>query len=417
MQIDKRKLNSIYDQYTNDENRLTHALMHTIASSDKIFIAFLKNFLPIKSAYKSGIYEISTQKVPFNHGDDIDEKIESIPDGWIINEKNNFGIAIEVKDKSDNIRLDQLKSHCNRIKSYEHPYLVVITPDINKPSKLETFDNIDFQNLEIIWKSWGEVYWWLKKIRNKDSDDKDSFLITSLIEYLERRREVLGFQGIDFERGFNVDEAKIILKSEMDELEPYVSSKYDELNKRRGAITTFSVNGVWDCFGSEDGFTNDIHITLGINEESHNILMVVPNSSRKAWRRLKQIFSDENNKNQLMSILAKLRNSVPYLYVEFVQRHFVTRQKGIQDGHLYFNLDAVGKPFIQTKSKTKLSSIWIQALQDAIINKRNLNGQVAFIARFFLHETKNITKPMFLNEVKNTLKEMKPLYDYLKLDV
>ena len=203
----------------------------------------------------------------------------------------------------------------------------------------------------------------------------------------------------------------------MDELEPYISRKYKELNKRRGAITTFSVNGVWDCFGNEDGFTNDIHITLGINEESHNILMVIPNSSRKAWRRLKNIFSDGNSKNQLMSILAKLRNSVPYLYVEFVQRHFVTRQKGIQDGHLYFNIDAVGKPFIQKKSKTKLSSIWIQALQDAIINKRNLNGQVGFIAKFFLYETKNIDKPIFLNEVKNTLKEMKPLYDYLKLEM
>ena len=137
---------------------------------------------------------------------------------------------------------------------------------------------------------------------------------------------------------------------------------------------------------------------------------------KKAWKRLKYIFSDDNSQKELTSILSKLRASAPYLYIEFNQRHFVGRQKSFKDGYLLLNLDTMGKPFRKESSKTKESKIWFQALKDAIIHKRNINGQVAFIVKFFRHETKGIETPKFLNEVKKTLKELKPLYDFLKIN-
>ena len=60
----------------------------------------------------------------------------------------------------------------------------------------------------------------------------------------------------------------------------------------------------------------------------------------------------------------------------------------------------------------KQSPIWLLAIQEAIINKRHLNGQVAFYTKFFFNETKGIDKPEFLNIVKSTLKNLKPLDDY-----
>jgi len=366
---------------------------------------------------KSGIFEISTQKVPLGHGDSDADKVESVPDAWIINETQNLGIAIEVKDRKNNIRISQLKSHANRISGYDHPYLLAITPDLHTPDKIIRLRKTDFTNLQIIWKSWDEIYRWLKHLLNKPSNaSRDEFLLTSMIEYLERRREVLGFQGIKFSKGFNVDEAKEILRSEMEELHPYVKNIYKDLVARRGGIPTTSVMGVWDSFGDAEGFTNDIHITIGINEDSHNILMVVPNSSNKAWNRLKKIFSNEKYRNELMTILSRYRKTVPHLYIEFVQRHFINRRIGINDGHLFFDLDVMGKPFMKKNSKTKQSSIWFQALNEAIINKRNLNGQVAFWTKFFLNETKGIDKPEFIKTVKSTLKNLKPLYEYLKSD-
>ena len=419
MKIDNSRLNSLYDQYSNEENRLTHALLNTIGSSNFILTKFLKKFIAIKPFYNSGVFEISTQKVPFSHGDSDSEKVQSVPDAWIINETTDLGIAIEVKDKKNSIRLGQLKSHINRIKGYDHPHLIAITPDLQIPIKIRELEQKNLSNLKVIWKSWDEVYRWLKDLSNKPfKNGKDEFLILSMIEYLERRREVLGFQGVFFNRGFNLDEAKDILKAEMEELQPYVKNLYKDLVRRRPAITTTSVVvGVWDCFGSAEGFTKDLHITLKISEDSHNIMLVVPDSSRRAWNRLKEIFSTEKYQNELMSILANYRKTVPYVYIEFVQRHFINRRIGIHDGHLFFNLDVIGKPFMKKDSKTKQSSIWFQALYEAIINKRNLNGQIAFYTKFFLNETKGIESPKFINDVKTTLKNMKPLYDFLKLDI
>jgi hypothetical protein len=193
MKIDNSKLNSLYDQYSNEENRLTHALLHTIGSSNFIFTNFLKNFIGIKPFYKSGVFEISTQKIPFSHGDSDSEKVQSVPDAWIINENIDLGIAIEVKDKKKNIRLSQLKSHINRIKGYDHPYLLVITPDIHMPKKILSIDQKSYPNLKKIWKSWDEIYLWLKDLADKQlsKNSKDEFLIVSMLEYLERRREVL----------------------------------------------------------------------------------------------------------------------------------------------------------------------------------------------------------------------------------
>ena len=67
--IDKTKLHPLYDQYSNDENRLTHALLHTIGSSNWILAGFLKNIVGIKQLSLSGTFEISTQKIPLSHGD------------------------------------------------------------------------------------------------------------------------------------------------------------------------------------------------------------------------------------------------------------------------------------------------------------------------------------------------------------
>ena len=97
MKIDKTKLHPLYDQYAIAENRLTHALLHTIGSSEWIFARFLKNIVGIKQLSLSGTFEISTQKIPLSHGDKDPDQVESVPDAWIIDEKSSLGIAIEVK--------------------------------------------------------------------------------------------------------------------------------------------------------------------------------------------------------------------------------------------------------------------------------------------------------------------------------
>ena len=416
MKINRTRLHPLYDQYSNQENRLTHALLHTIGSSEWLLPRFLKYIVGYEISLTGETYEISTQKTPFSYGDENQEDIESIPDAWIVDENSRLGIVIEVKDRKNSLILSQLRSHANKAKNYKYPYLLVITPDLKLPKKITDLEQKEDKRLHIVWRSWDEIYRWLINLNIPKSSQrtKDQFLVTSMREYLERRREVLGFQGIYFPSGFNVLEAKAILNAEMEELEENVRRTYKDLGERRPAITTFSQEAVWDCFGSEKGFTADLHVTLAINEKSHDISLTVPNSARNAWSRLKAVFSDERYESQLFSILSRLRKEIPHLFIEFNQRHFVAQKIGIRDGYMEFDIDTLGFPFRTQESKAKEFPVWKSAIRDAILNKKRINGQVMFKSRFFLTETKGIDKSQFIETAKRTIKAFKPLYGFLR---
>jgi len=183
---------------------------------------------------------------------------------------------------------------------------------------------------------------------------------------------------------------------------------------RRPAITTFSLESVWDCFGVEDGFTSDLHLTVGMRETYHEIAIVVPNASKKPWQRLKGIFSDPKEEEKLFLILEDLRKLVPHLYLEFIQRHFIARKKGIRDGFMEFNIDTLGKKFINKKTKTKEFPIWYPAIKSAVLNKSKINGQIMFKARFFYNDTKDIDKPRFIKTAEKTINAFKPLYKFIR---
>jgi hypothetical protein len=79
MKINRDGLNPLYDQYSNEENRLTHALLHTIGSSRRLLTEFLKKIVGAKSSFSRESYEISSQKIPFAQGDKDPDEIGSIP--------------------------------------------------------------------------------------------------------------------------------------------------------------------------------------------------------------------------------------------------------------------------------------------------------------------------------------------------
>jgi hypothetical protein len=173
---------------------------------------------------------------------------------------------------------------------------------------------------------------------------------------------------------------------------------------------------MWDCFGSSKGFTSDLHITLNITQNYHDISITVPNSAKKRWKRLQEIFKYPGYEQELFSILGKLRKKVPHLFIEFNQRHFVAQKFGIRDGFMEFNIDTFGSPFREKKSKTKEFPIWRDAIESAIRKKKGINGQVMFRSRFFLNQTKRIETPKFIETAKKTVASFKPLYEFLRSD-
>lgn len=414
MKIIRKRLNSIFDQYSNQENRLTHALLQTIGSSEWLLSTFLREMFRINDF--SGFFEISTQKVPLAQGDKEPKDIQSIPDAWIINEKQSLGIAIEVKNKKKSLRADQLYKHAKRICAYKSRYLLVISPDLEQPPLLSKPIALNRMNVRLVWQSWDKIYIWARKleVRRAIKDKRDKFLVSSFRDYLERRREILGFQGIFFIDHFDVEQAKQILSAEMEEVKSHVGKIYKILVRRRPGITTFSQEGVWDCFGTKEGFTKDLHLTISIHEKYQDISLTIPNASISAWARLKEVFSDKNLLRELLQILKRLRKRIPHLYLEFIQRHFIAQRIGIRDGFMEFDIDTLGAPFKKRASGVREFQMWKAAIGEAVLNKKGVNGQVMFKVRYYFSETKDIHNPSFIKTAKHTIEALKPLYDFLR---
>jgi len=416
MKIDTERLTPLFDQYSNPENRLTHALMHTLAGSDKILKAFLDQVLGIRRSFIGKEIEITTQKRPFSQEDTDRDKVDSVPDGWIIDKQGGLGILIEVKDEKNSVRLDQLRSHLKRLENYENSTLLVITPDLILPQKIDALNADRRCRSRIAWKSWNELYAFFNQCRENlfHTLPKERYVLDAMLEYLEQRREVLGFQGIKFRKGFDVEEAKKILAAEMEELKDTALALFPTLTGRRGAITTaFSKSAVWDCFGVPEGFTSDIHVTVSIHEAYQDISLTVPHRARQRWKRLKSILASEENERALFKILNELRLAVPDLFLEFIQRHFLYQRKGVRDAFLEFHIDTFGKPFLEDKSKVKVFPIWFQALKEAILSKSMINAQTMFKARFYLDETPNIDNEKFLITARKAITALHPLYSFL----
>jgi hypothetical protein len=221
-------------------------------------------------------------------------------------------------------------------------------------------------------------------------------------------------QGIKFRKGFGVETAKAILMSEMEALQDTAQAIFPNLKGRRGAITTaLSKSSVWDCFGLPEGFTNDIHITLSIKEDYQDISLTVPHKAGKRWKRLKHIFGNEDEFQEFLKILKVLRKNVPDLFLEYIQRHFLYQRRPVRDAFLEFHIDTFGPPFFNRESKVKMFPIWFEAIKDAVVNKRKINAQVMFKARFYYAETEDIEQASFLQTAQQTLNNLKPLYAFL----
>ena len=70
--IDNR-LNNIFDQYDQEENRITNAFLQTLAKNRELLKAFLNGCFNIQIGKNTAIV-ISSQKEPFGLGDEEDDR-------------------------------------------------------------------------------------------------------------------------------------------------------------------------------------------------------------------------------------------------------------------------------------------------------------------------------------------------------
>jgi hypothetical protein len=103
-------LRNIFDQYSQPENRITHALLTVVNEDRKLLGAFLRELVKVKAPTDAEKLSISEQQFPGEEEPITDEtERRGIPDGWIFDDEG-WCIFIETKVLAK-LTADQLNRH------------------------------------------------------------------------------------------------------------------------------------------------------------------------------------------------------------------------------------------------------------------------------------------------------------------
>lgn len=408
------QLPNLFDQYSQYENRVTNALLQTLASSPSLARSFLQEFVGIQHDPRRELLIIATQKRPGARGDrggtgEAETERETVPDGLLICEETAWAVVLESKIERGNLRLEQLRGHLRGAAAYPRKYLLILTPDDEPPREVWTLAR---HQPQVRWHSWSEVHRWATRALNSQDDRQASgHLLRNLKGFLEMDERLSDFQGFDFRDGYEPRKAKALLKALMDQIRPEVLKIYPELTGGRPGITTFGT-GLWDCFGVEPRFTDDLHLTLSVNESETIIGVTVPNAAKERWRRLRFILDDPALFARFQRTIESIRKDVPELWIRLDQRHFIAQKHAVPDAQLDFKIDTAD--FMPSSRLVKRFPLWFKVAREAVLIKRGINLQLSFRARFNQDQVPELRSPHFAETALRTLKSFRPLYRLLR---
>lgn len=382
-------MRNVFDQYSQPENRLSHALATALHEDQAILKGFLR-LVGAKDAPRADQLRVVEQRLP---GEDADEadlpenegERRGLPDICIYQDSDEepWMLAIESKAQAKTSD-DQIARHIKTLKKhrFDDARLVVLTIDPSPPP----------QSLpkQVIPLKWREVYAWL---RREHAESAWSRRVTEYMEVFESkmvaadysiRGTITMFDGLRFddEHPYTYNEAKRLLRLMGEELRKdkrLVKLGMDPEGEGRGAITGRAKDGVWDFLPLRAAkgaalFTDHPHLTFNISRRAASAYITVPNGVKGGFRnRLKEIGRDgflelaRDLEENLRPIIKRAPGSKPNMYV--VQRHFPSqRSSGIEDARLSADLrTAVPKG----QDGVKFQPEWFAAMYQALCEKRS----------------------------------------------
>ena len=406
-------MRNIFDQYSQPENRVTHALLSALNEDRKLLTAFLKYFVKQFPPGKSDLLKISEQSYPGAFGsEEIHEdtdKAQSIPDAWIT-AGEEWCLIIENK-VLDDPNVSQLKKHLSTARrlGFVEPKGLLLT--IKRPhEKLPD----EYQIAE-----WNSVYTWLQgeMSRSEWAERVAAYLEVMEARMIEKEQLKTGtltaFSGFRFgEAGaFHYIEGKRVLRLAMDALRqrtdlPSVIGIDPELPGKK-TIKGQKDNVVWDFLAfahdaNNGNFTTHPHLTLGISEESVTAMATLPNNAGAARRHLMK--RDERGFRDMVS--QTLENMRPLSKKSpGMEPRLCVRQRRWPSRAAPPMLDAAIDVDLRTQSQEsdapKFQPQWIDSVFTAFKNKKsNLELQIG--AKFPYRTCEAIQKPEALDFVAET---------------
>jgi hypothetical protein len=410
-------MRNVFDQYSQPENRLTHALAVCLDEDRELLRGFLE-WIAVKATVRASELEVLEQTLP---GDppEVEELAEprGLPD-IVIHDGAAWCLLIESKIEA-RLQPEQLQRHEKtlRRRGFEQVHCLALTKQDASPSK----------RAEV--RKWSELYEWLgmRSRRGEWSERLRSYLRAAEVRLVREAYLTEGtltmFDGFHFspKAPYTYGEGKRLLKLALAELrknEALLALGVDPKAPGRSAITGKGGNAVWDFLLLRDRpkrgtFTGYPHLTLSVVADNLEVAITIPNGVNPAIRkRLAELGPNgiaalnETILGRAKSILAR----GAWLEAYAQQRHYLSqRSPPITDAKLTFNLQT-SQPGGTGPVRPQLE--WVQLFANLFHSKRS-NIQLGYVMHI-PWATKGLSTRESLWLISHSWCAMKPLLDFIR---
>lgn len=416
-------MRNVFDQYTQPENRLTHALISALSEDRQLLRRFV-GWAARQRVARSAPLEIIEQGLPGERADTEEEaEKRGLPDACIY-QGDDWALLIESKIAAP-LRTEQLRRHYRTASRRGFRNIRLLAIDVDESHRALPDGTI--------LRKWSEVYAWLIKESSRSDWAQraaDYFVVAEnrLVEegYL-KEGTLTTFAGIPFrgDEPYNYPEAKRLLRLAMDEMrkrrELVRELGMDPKAAGRGAITGKDGVAVWDFLrlkGSRNElFTSSPHLTLAIEADRVLVIITIPNGIKPKMRRnlielgydgFQELLANVNSR--LVHALRKAPGASPWVIM--VQRRYPTqRSPAILDARIEYDL-RTAFPEKRKGTKVRPQPQWLKATYDALSKKRS-NLQVAIGAIFPYRACPATKDRKIVDHTAHTWLACKPLLDVM----
>ncbi len=371
-------MRNIFDQYSQPENRLTHALMSTLYHDRSLIIPFLRK-IGVKSIPSLKRIRLDEQQAPGIAAVSDKEDNEGLPDACFF-DNDGWAVLIESKVQAK-ATVRQLKGHIKLAEwySYYEPQVVLLAVD--PPPKILP------PSCQCI--AWRDVYDWFCKRANNSNWARKFIEYIQLFEgkLLAHDYEIRG--TLTMFSGFNFSEDNPYTYREGKRLLRLMSQNFrgnKRLEKKLGlnpkgegrpAITQDKFEAVWDFIPLKSakgkGFTSFPHATMVIRPWEAAVAITIPNNIKGGIKsRLKEYGKEgiaktlKEVERNLRPVLKKVPGAKPMLKI--VQRHYKSRRsQPVMDGYIEVDLRTM---FDDPKSGLPYQPGWLDAAYYLLLTKK-----------------------------------------------